>query len=319
KEWFRHGRGPVKDAGEELAHALPPPRTLAGALAELLQRPRLAGARAFVAQLVSALTLPPRRLQHEELPMGGYADVTTHGHVDQLLPSQFALDEWDFFRRFAENELLYFRREEPHAQTRRELVVLLDQGVRTWGDVRLVLSAAVLALGKQAARSSLPFSLATTGAGGEPVDPLELAADELGELVEASDLTPNPGRALERVLEQPAPGVRDVVLLTHPRNLAEADVAAAARGVTGGARLFAVVMDAAGNVDLAELKRGVPVGIRQFRIDFTQSVELPVHAEADGVLDGPRPWPAHREPRRFPLRLRLGRPVEGHPLARGPP
>ena len=54
--------------------------------------------------------------------MGGYADVTTNGPPDRLLPSQFALDEWDFLRRYADHELLYFRREEPHTRTRHELV-----------------------------------------------------------------------------------------------------------------------------------------------------------------------------------------------------
>src|SRR5262249_41658462 len=106
EDWFRHGRGPVKQAGQTLGRGLKPPepRSLAGALAALLERPRLAGIRSLVAPLVSALTLPPRRLAWQEIPVGGYADVTTHGRPDQILPSQFALDGWDFFRRFAEHE-----------------------------------------------------------------------------------------------------------------------------------------------------------------------------------------------------------------------
>src|SRR5439155_247562 len=79
----------------------------------------------FVAQLVSALALPPRRLVRPELPLGGYADVATRGQPEHLLPSQFALDDLEFIRRYAENELLYFRREEPHARTQEELIVLL--------------------------------------------------------------------------------------------------------------------------------------------------------------------------------------------------
>ena len=55
----------------------------------------------FLKQFAGALALPPRRLAHQELPIGGYADDATRGQVDQILPSQFALDEWDFFRRFA--------------------------------------------------------------------------------------------------------------------------------------------------------------------------------------------------------------------------
>src|SRR5208283_723287 len=142
--WFRHGCGPVKKRSEAIAQALDTvrPRTLGSVLAELSRRRRLAGAVPLVSQMVSALAVPPRKLTPPNLPLGGYADVTTRGQPEQLLPSQFALDDLEFVRRFAGNELLFFRREEPQVQLREELVLLLDQGVRTWGDVRLVLSAA---------------------------------------------------------------------------------------------------------------------------------------------------------------------------------
>jgi hypothetical protein len=303
KHWFRHGRGPIREVGEEVARQLPVPRTLTGVLAALLERPRLAGAQAFVAQLVSALTLPPRRLAHQELPVGGYADVTTHGPVDQILPSQFALDEWDFFRRFAERELLYFRREEPQARTRQELVVLLDQGVRTWGNVRLVLGAAALAFGKQAARRGTPFFLAATSRAGDMIDPLQEDGEALGHVVEASDLSANPGLALERVLEQPAAGARDVVLLTHPRNLREADVCNAARRVAPGVRLFAVAMDATGRVDLSEMRHGAAVPLRHFQVDLSQPVPQPVVVKPEVVLEAPGPWRGDIEPIGFPFRF----------------
>src|SRR5439155_360165 len=86
----------------------------------------------------------------------------------------------DFLRRYGDRELLYFRREEPHARTRHELVVLLDQGVRTWGDVRLVLAAAVLALGRQAVRGKLPFRVSVTSAAGELLDPAAVAVEPSG-------------------------------------------------------------------------------------------------------------------------------------------
>jgi hypothetical protein len=307
KAWFRHGRGPVKETGEALARQLAPPapRTLAGVLADLLQRPRLAGARPFIAQLVSALTLPPRRLAHQEIPVGGYADVTTHGQPDQILPSQFALDEQDFFRRFAERELLYFRREEPQAQVKHELIVLLDQGVRTWGDVRLMLAAAVLALGKQADRRRTPFLLATTCTGGEIVDPLQADAETLGQLVDESDLSPHPGLALERVLEQRPAGPRDVVLLTHPRSLREADVLAAARRATPGVRLFAVALDGAREVDLCELRHGVPVKLRHLRLVPAEPAQ-PVRSEGPTSAGSPYRWRGDVEPVGFPFRFGVG-------------
>jgi hypothetical protein len=298
-QWFRHGRGPLGDAGDKVARELAAkPPSLADVLAAVAQRERLAGAVPHVAQFVSALTLPPRRLAHHELPVGGYADVATRGHPEQILPSQFALDDIEFLRRFAQRELLYFRREEPHAQTREELVLLLDQGVRTWGDVRLLLAAAVFAFAKLAARRGIAFKVAATSGGGEQVDPLAAGERAVADLLEASDLSPNPGLAVERVLEEPTPA-RDVVLLTHPRNLLEPDVTAAARRVQPGTRLFALAADGTGHVQLVELRHGVPVKLTQFRVDLSSRPSLPPRAEpaAAGA------WSGAVEPVSFPFRF----------------
>src|SRR5262249_20318310 len=148
------------------------PRSLRETLGDLTQHPRLCGAIPFVGQLVSALELPPRRLGPQELPLGGYADVCNRGQPQQLLPAQFALDELEFLRRHAEQELLYFRREDPQARPREELVLLLDQGVRTWGRTRLVLAAGLFALGQLAQRRRLGFRLAVTSDGGACHDPV---------------------------------------------------------------------------------------------------------------------------------------------------
>jgi len=305
--WFAHGRAPVGDgAGEQLVEELAAtkPPSLAGVLAALTQRQRLAGVVPFVAQLVSALTLPPRRLAQNELPLGGYADVTTRGQPEHLLPSQFALDDLEFVRRFAGGELLYFRREELHAPLREELVVLLDQGVRTWGDVRLVLGAAVFALGQRCVTRKLPLQVAATSNDGRLLDPLAADAEALGQLLEASDLSLHPALALETVLRAPPTAARDIVLLTHPRNLAEPDVAAAARCLQAGSRLFALTVDDAGRAALAELRHGVPVAIAQFRIDWAlkarDAVLLPPIVSA-----APEGWRGDVEPIPFPFRFGL--------------
>ena len=301
--WLQTGRGPVHDAGRTLAREQPPPRSLTGVLAALLLRPRLAGAETYVTRLVGALSLPPRRLAPQELPVGGYADMTTRGAVEHILPSQHALDELEFLRRFAERELLFFRREEPPAQNRQDIVVLIDQGVRTWGDVRLVLAAAALALGKQSAGRTQQFRLAGTSNGGKLLDPLTADAEALGELVEASDLSFNPGAALEAVLERPPEALRDVVLLTHPRNLREDDVLAAARRAGPRDRLFAVTLDEAGAAAVSEIRHGSPVTLRQFRVEFVASQPPPPSAQPDEPLAPFAPWTGDVEPVPFPFRF----------------
>ena len=314
ESWLRHGRGAPPDRGDRLAEAIVAlkPRTLEGALAALSSRERLAGAVPMVAQLVSALTLPPRRLAHQALPTGGYADVTTRGRPEQILPSQFAIDDVEFLRRFAENELLYFHREEPHASLTEELVLVLDQGVRTWGRVRHALAASALAFGKLAARRKFRLLVAATSRPGQLFDPLRTDEETLGALWESSDLSSDPSQALEEVLEASGGSRRDVVVLSHPRSVAEPDFAAAARKGPAGTRVFSVAIDEPGQVQFREWRGGVAVKVVDFRVDFSPSKVVSRGRSGDPGQD-PRGWRGDVEPVPFPFRFgvthRIDRPL----------
>jgi MoxR-vWA-beta-propeller ternary system domain bpX1 len=302
--WLKYARGTVKAPARQIAEVLDVerPRSLKGVLGQLVQHERLSGAIPFVAQLVSALALPPRRMGPPELPLGGYSDVTNRGQPEHILPSQFALDDLEFVRRYAERELLYYRREEPHARTREELVVLLDQGVRTWGVVRLVLAAALVAFGQMAERRRMPFWVATTSASGAPRDPLQMTEEGLAELLQSSDLTAHPALALERTLQDESSQVRDVVLLTHPFSLV-GDLAAAARRLRPGNRLFALAVDGHGQVQLSELRQGTPLRLSQFQVDLEPKAAARPKARASPHPGGWKPWRGDVEPVGFPFRF----------------
>ena len=267
RHWLRHG---CSAGGTHVEPPMPPrPRGLAETLAELEGSPRLAGVGRLVSRLEGAISLPPRRLAWSELQDGGYSDITTKGAPEQILPIQFALEGEEFLRRFAERELLYFYREEPRQPTTEEIILVLDQGARTWGDVRLVLAGAALALARQADRRRIAIRLVVTSSDGMPVDPAQLEPRALGDLLAASDLSGHPGDALARLRDGPSVLRRDIVLLTHRRSLADPAVAAAARSLAeeGGDRLFAVSVDSKGQLELAELRRGLPVVLARGRID----------------------------------------------------
>jgi hypothetical protein len=313
--WLEHGRPPLPFQGKQVAETVEAlkPKTLEGILATLENRDGLAAAVPMVAQFLSALSLPPRRLSnHQALPNGGYADVTTRGRPEQILPSQFAIDDIEFLRRFAENELLYFHREEPQAPLTEELVLLLDQGVRTWGKVRHALAASGLALARLSGRKKLRLLLTSTAADGLLVDPLQAVEEDLGSLWESSDLSANPALALEQVLEAPGPFRRDVIVLTHPRNVAEPDFAASARRVGESTRLFTVAIDEPGSVQFREWRRGVPVKVADFRVDFTPPSAVRKRPPAGSGPD-PRGWRGDVEPVPFPFRFgvthRIDRPL----------
>ncbi|SIO62481.1 hypothetical protein SAMN05444166_7059 [Singulisphaera sp. GP187] len=302
RHWLRYGRGPIHEDVAEPVATLPRPRTLSAALVALERRPRLAGTTSLAVHLAGALTLPPRRLAPATLPMGGYSDVATRGQPERILPSQLALDRDEFVRRFAEHELLFYQREEPRAPVPEEIVVVLDQGVLTWGVVRLVLGAAAMALGRQAERRKIPFSIAATSREGSAVDPCQLDGEALGALLESSDLSSDPGLILESVLEQPGTArLRDVVLLTHPRTVSAPAVVAAARRTDPSTRLFAVSVDRAGHVTLSELTRGSAI------VRSTLRVALPREDERRPTHDPNPPetvgWQGDVESPGFPFAL----------------
>ena len=302
RHWLQFGRGPVGRLDDA---AIPLPQGgLAEAMARVEERPRLSGLARLVSRLEGALSLPPRRLEHDGPQADGYWDLTTRGAPEQILPIQFALEDDEFLRRFAARELLYFHRERPSRPVVQELVLILDQGVRTWGDVRLVLAGATMALARQAARRELAVRLATTGDEGEPVDPTGLSPDRLGHLLEASDLSRNPSLALDRILRVGPASLRDVVLLTHPRSLAEPEVVAAAlRPEAGGAtRLFAVTVDAGGEVELAELKHGSPVVSSRCRVDLSESTAPPTPTPKSRTPGHPAAWKGDVDAIPFPFR-----------------
>jgi len=227
----------------------------------------------------------------------------------QILPSQFAIEPIEFLRRFAENELLYFHREEPHTPLTEELVLLIDQGARTWGRVRVALAAGAMALGKLAARRKLKLLVGSTGSGGRLLDPTTAGPDELGRLWEASDLSADPSLALESILEAQGDGARDVVVLSHPRSLAVPDFGAATRRAGRSTRVFSVGVDEPGRVEFREWRRGSAVKIGDFRVDFNP----PPAASARPAAVDPRGWSGDVEPVGFPFRFGVIHRLD-HPL-----
>ena len=103
------------------------------------------------------------------------------------------------------------------------------------------------------------------------------------------------------MLETVTTDLRDVVLLTHPRNLDEPDVRAAARRVRPGVRLFAMSLDRHGSAALHEMRHGSPISIRQFHVDLSR---VPVYEDDQVAETRQRPagnWTGDVEPIGFPF------------------
>jgi hypothetical protein len=304
RHWLRHGIAPQDLPAEQIAEQLErkPPNMAEFLDAAVANRSRLGGAVPLVRQFVSALTLPPRK-QSPPLPIGGYADVTNRGDPTRLLPSQFALDADEFVRRFAENELLFFRREDPHERRRDQLSLVVDQGVLTWGTVRHALGAAVLAFGKLAARRQLPFTVRFSSSPAMRFAPPLGDAKHFGETLEASCLSSHAGQALAEEVFDPNAKTRDVVVLTHPRTLRETEIQRLTKLMPDDCRLFALTATEEGEVELLHLRGGGIVPISRFRVDFkTLAPQLTLRAAPTPLYT---PWSGDVEPIPFPFRFGL--------------
>lgn len=125
----------------ELPHA----ERVRALLAELQSDTELSGLAKLALNLMAAVTVPRHLADHDELQAGGVSDITNRGPLDRLLLSELAHDHLTLAVRIAVNEALYLRRESPPRTPRRQRVLLLDAGIRSWGVPRVFGTAVALA------------------------------------------------------------------------------------------------------------------------------------------------------------------------------
>lgn len=267
------------------------------------QSHRMSHSLGLIPVLESALHLPSRRLKSESLPLGGYTDVSNRGAPDRLLLSQFALDDDEFIRRFAERELLYFQREESYQTQALRLIILIDQGVRTWGSVRLALTAAVHVFAKWSQHRKLTFLMGTTGRPDRLVNPLEMTDAELIQLLESSDFNTSSDDLIRSTLSSDNAHDAELILLTHRKTIDDLDRSSTTLAtLPESSRLFAVTADESG---LIEFKRWSGSGweqVNRCRVDYhtseTSSV-VKTNLQASSHL-----WTGHVSP--FPMPFVFG-------------
>jgi len=313
REWLQYGRGAIPHDNIARAVQLAQSRTVSALLARLETRRRLVGTTRLTSTLSSMIALPPRKLAVTPLPLGGYSDLTTRGGLEQILPSQLSLDEDEFVRRFAERELLFFRREDPVKPAPDELLIVLDQGIRTWGTVRPILAAATLALLKNAERKKTLTRIKTTSRPGPSIDWQSLNDEEIGQLLEASDLTDNPGLALAQALGAGSSNApRDIVLLTHPRSLNAEEIRKSVEQLPSSSRLFALSIDDQRAMQLSELVQDIWITRLQSRVPIIASGATGTHdfkRRRLGPITIHSPWQGDLEDPGFPFRVGSTEPI----------
>ena len=114
-------------------------------LQALQNDPELAGVAVVAHSLLSLTTLPRKLLTRSQSEVGGFSDLTNRGTLDRLMVSELAHDDLTLAVRIAMNEAMYLQREQPHSHQRKQQIVLLHTGIRTWGLPRVYALATALA------------------------------------------------------------------------------------------------------------------------------------------------------------------------------
>jgi hypothetical protein len=146
--------GKIDDAARALTGVLraliesraPKLDTVDAILETVRTRPRGDLAEAVLRRVLPLVAVSEVAWAHQELPTGGYADVSTRGTFDRLLISNLAYPDDEFARRMTEGELLYYELEAPPATQPPRQYVLLDGSPSTWGIPRVAGGAVALSV-----------------------------------------------------------------------------------------------------------------------------------------------------------------------------
>ncbi len=115
-------------------------------LRQLEQRETHANLARLVREIRAAVSFPRQILPGDDLGLGGVSDLTNRGEPDRLLLSELAQDSDVLTIRVALQEALYLRRESPPSPPAVARALLIDHGLRMWGQPRFLAVAVMLAL-----------------------------------------------------------------------------------------------------------------------------------------------------------------------------
>jgi len=209
---------------EEAPIELPPFEQARALIDQLKDDDELHGLSSLARQLMAVVNIPRQPSDPDELPIGGFSDITNRGQVDRLLLSELVHDDLTLAVRIALREALYLRRDAPPTTPNGSRSLLLDVGVRMWGVSRLFATAFALAF---AATTDPHFDFQSFRACADQAVPVDLLTREgLIRHLEALEPEPHPGKAIPEFLDELArkeDGTSEPVLITGEDVLSDRD------------------------------------------------------------------------------------------------
>ncbi|QEG39808.1 hypothetical protein [Roseimaritima ulvae] len=151
--------------------------------------------------IAATVSLPRRPQDHDLLPAGGVSDISNRGNPEQLLLSELAQEPMALLARIATGQALYLRRESPPAPRPHCQPLLLEAGIRTWGQRRLQLTALALGISTSLQRREDVAIQAVTVAGDQHWEEDFLSRRGLIEHLERLPTDIHPGPAIAKWIE----------------------------------------------------------------------------------------------------------------------
>lgn len=252
-------------------------------------------------RLLGLVHLPKTVNDPQDLPLGGFSDISNTGQIDRLLLSELAYDDDILMRRIAMREALYLRRESPPLPQSETCQVLIDSTVRMWGLPRVFGLSVALALALRAGRKpgksggrDLHF-FHTDDVFSEPID--ITTAEGLRSHLAHLDIAHLPNEALQVLLDSDTSS--ESFLVTHADVFADADFTANL-DIPEHHTLYVGTVDHDGAFALWQLGRKSRQRLREGRLDL----EILVPTEN---LSASRPpdskWPVFMLTYPYPIRM----------------
>jgi MoxR-vWA-beta-propeller ternary system domain bpX1/MoxR-vWA-beta-propeller ternary system domain bpX0 len=187
---------------------------------QLSDDPKTASLVRLAKHIVAALKIPMHSQGSGDQSYGGISDITNRGNYDKLLLSELAHDDLLLMARLVNNEALYFRREEPPDNPKRQRTILLDSTLKMWGMPRVFALSASLACVKNSKHGELIEAYVL---GGSKYKETGLDSKEnIIKTLETLDPAMHCGVSLEAIIKDiPASEQNEYILITDEQSINE--------------------------------------------------------------------------------------------------
>jgi hypothetical protein len=250
-----------------------PENTPQDLLDQLAEDSKTAGIARLTKRIVAALNIPMHSSISGGHSYGGITDIINRGNYDKLLLSELAHDNDLLTARLVNNEALYFKREEPPDNPKRQRTILVDITLKMWGIPRVFAVSAALAFAYNVKHEE---TIETYALGGNIYKEMRLDTKEgIIRSLEILDVSLHCGTALQSVInEVSATEHNDFIFITDKELFRQPGFHAAFSGVKEMIG-FIVTISREGDLCFYECKKGRTKVISTAKFDLEELLFAP--------------------------------------------